>query len=112
MNKITHDRLEQKLLIYVSKIINEEITNSNIHNPTVVDVKLSNDGSHLNVYVTFTNSSLKGIEALNNAKSFIRKSLTGYWDKRRVPDIHFFLDDVSERVDRLENIFKNIENSK
>lgn len=108
MNPVTHAKLEQRLLLLISKIISEEVTNVNISSPTVMDVKLSHDGSHLNVYVTFLDKQDRSLEALNNTKGFIRSQLAQYWDKRKTPELHFFLDEVSQRTARLEEIFAKI----
>ena len=65
-------------MLWIAKIINEDVKNSNIKNVTVVDAKLSNDGSDLKVYVLFNQNEKRSLEALNNIKGYIRKELSNY----------------------------------
>lgn len=108
MNKITIKKKEQLLLTLLARIINQEITNVNVINPTVVEVKLSNDGSHAKVYLTFEKNKQKGLEAINNATGFIKTELSKYWNGRKVPQLHFELDNTLDTSQRIENILKQI----
>jgi len=53
MASVSHQRKETQFFKAVADIVGNEITNVNISYTTVTGVKLSNDGSHLNVYVSF-----------------------------------------------------------
>ncbi|MGZ9413190.1 30S ribosome-binding factor RbfA [Mycoplasma sp. 480] len=108
MNSITLRKKESHYFLLVSKIISEEITNANIIGATVNDVKLSNDGSHLKIYLSFIKSPQKGLEAINNAKGFIRTQLSKIVNSRTVPQLHFFLDEVLDNAQRIEEILAKI----
>ncbi|UVD81812.1 30S ribosome-binding factor RbfA [Mycoplasma iguanae] len=108
MNPIIHAKKEHKLLLLVSQIIAQDVTNVNIYGPTVVDVKLSNDGSHLNIYMSFASHENKSLDAINHAKGFIRSQIARYWDKRKVPELHFMLDPVGPRAEKIDQILKKI----
>ncbi len=116
MNEIQRRKKEANYLLWISKIINEDVKNSNIKNVTVVDAKLSNDGSNLKVYVLFENSEKKSIETLNNIKGFIRSELAKYDSSaRKVPELVFKIDEVSKtsaRIDELLNQIKQKEKDK
>lgn len=107
MNEIQRRKKESNYLLWIAKIINEEVTNANIKNVTVVDAKLSNDGSNLKVFVLFEKNEAKSLEALNNIKGFIRTQLANYdFNSRKVPELVFKIDEVSKSSQRIENILK------
>ncbi|MBD5423380.1 MAG: 30S ribosome-binding factor RbfA [Mycoplasma sp.] len=109
MNEIQRRKKEANYLLWIAKILNEDVTNSNVKNVTVVDVKLSNDGSNLKVYVLFDKNENKSIIALNNISGFIKKQLSNYdYESRRIPNIIFEIDDVFKKSMRIEEILKKI----
>ncbi|UWD34369.1 30S ribosome-binding factor RbfA [Mesomycoplasma molare] len=112
MNKITLRKKESHYFLLVSKIIGEEITNSNVYGATVNDVKLSNDGSHLKIFLSFIKNSQKGLEAINNAKGYIRSQIAKTVNSRKVPELHFFLDEVFNSAQKIEEILKEIKKQK
>ena len=112
MPNINHQRKETSYFKSVSQIIGEEITNSNISYVTVTSVKLSNDSSHLNVYVRFESNKSKSMEALQKTSGFVRKRLAQSSNFRKVPMIHFEFDDSFEKGQRIDEILKNINNKK
>lgn len=110
MPNINHQRKETAYFKSVSKIIGEEITNSNISYVTVTSVKLSNDSSHLNIYVTFESNKLKSMEALQKTSGFIRKRLAQSSNFRKVPEVHFKFDESFEKGKRIDEILEKIKN--
>ena len=76
MNEIQRRKKENNYLLWIAKIINEDVKNSNIKNVTVVDAKLSNDGSNLKIYVLLKQKKKRSLEALNNIKGNRRKELS------------------------------------
>ncbi len=112
MNEIQRRKKESKYLIWVSKILNEDITNANIKNVSVVDVKLSNDGQDLKVFVLFDKSEKKGIETLNNISGFVRSELAKYdYQSRKIPKITFKIDEVSKSSQRIEELLQQIKSN-
>lgn len=109
MNEIQRRKKESNLMIWISKIINEDVTNSNLKNITVMDVKLSNDGSILKVYVSFDKNEKKQIETLNKIKGFIRSELAKYdHSSRKIPELIFKIDEVQKYSSRIEELLKEI----
>ncbi|MGY6172276.1 30S ribosome-binding factor RbfA [Candidatus Mycoplasma pogonae] len=108
MNSITHAKLEQRLLILLAKIISEDVQNVNITPTTVVDVKLTRDGSIATVYVSFLSHESRSLEYLIRSKGFIRSELSKYWDKRKTPNLIFKIDEVAKQTEKLEKIFQKI----
>lgn len=101
-------RKESQLKTMIAQIVTTELTNSNIINPTVVDCELSADSSHAKVFVTFSEKSSDGIEAIRNAAGFIRKMLAHSLDWRKVPELHFELDTVIDGAMKIEKILEQI----
>jgi len=95
----------------ISEIIQFEVKSKSIGFVTVTDVVVSNDFSHAKVYVTFlgqgnVNSRL---EALERTKGFIRSSLARKMDIRKVPELHFIVDDSFEKARKIDESLKREE---
>lgn len=113
MNEIQRRKKEANYLLWISKIINEDVKNANVRNVTVIDAKLSNDGSNLKIYVLFDKNEKKSLEALNNIKGFVRSELAKYdFNSRKVPELIFKIDEVSKTSSRIEEILKQINSDK
>ncbi|CAM9117720.1 30S ribosome-binding factor RbfA [Mycoplasma marinum] len=111
MSTVTHQKKEKMFLRAVSQIISEEIKNVNVSYSTVTDVKLSRDGSHLNVYLTFESSKERSLESLQKARGFIRTQLSKRVSLRKVPEIHLKHDSSMETGKRIDEILENIKNN-
>ena len=109
---VAHKRKEAAFLKSVSQIVSEEITNVNISYTTVTDVKLTRDGSHLNVYVTFLHNKDKSMENLLKTSGFVRKRLSAASRLRMVPEIHFKHDGATEEGNRIDQLLKEISTKK
>ena len=107
-NNVAHARKETAFLKSVAEIIEYEVTNVNIEYTTVTSVRLTADGSHLYVYVTFTNKEKRSLEALINTRGFIRKRLAQSFSMRKVPMLHFELDKTFEYGQNIDEILKKI----
>ena len=106
-NSINHKRKEAMLLKALSKIITEEVKNSNVSYPTVTAVKLSPNASYALVYVTFESNSEQSLDHLKRAKGFIRSRLTQL-NLRLIPDLDFRIDTVLEKVNRINDILSKL----
>ncbi|QBF34398.1 30S ribosome-binding factor RbfA [Mycoplasmopsis phocirhinis] len=103
-------RKESQLKSMIAQIVTNELTNVNIINPTVIDCELSPDSSHAKIYVSFSEKSQNGIQAIKNATGYIRKVLSSSLNWRKIPQIHFELDRVIDDAMRIEKILKDIKN--
>ncbi len=108
MASVANKRKETAFLKSVSEIIGEEIVNANISSTTVTSVKLSNDGSHLNVYVTFLRNKDRSMEYLLKTSGFVRKRLASSSRLRKVPEIHFKHDASQEEGARIDRLLQEI----
>ncbi len=112
MSSVNHQKKEKMFLRAVSQIVTEEINNSNVSYPTVTDVKLSTDGSHLNVYLTFENNKERSLEAIQASRGFVRSTLSKRVKLRKLPEIHFKADSSSITGNRIDEILKQIKEGK
>lgn len=110
MNDINKRKKESNYMLLISQIIQQDVTNVNITHTTVVDAKLSSDGSHLKIYVAFDRLEQKSLEALNNSKGFIRTMLSKYELGRSVPRLVFELDNVGKKALEIDKILESIKN--
>ncbi len=112
MPTVNHLKKEKMFLRAVSQIITEEIKNSNVSYPTVTDVKLSTDGSHLKVFLSFENNKERSLEALQSTRGFVRTTLSKRINLRKVPEIHFEHDKSIAVGNRIDEILQQIKQDK
>lgn len=92
----------------ISEIIQFEVKNPRIGFCTVSEVEVSADFSYAKVYVSFlgTKYPKQNLDELNKTKGYIRSSLARKIDIRKTPEITFYLDDLYEKTERLDEILK------
>ncbi|RIV16853.1 30S ribosome-binding factor RbfA [Mycoplasmopsis gallopavonis] len=112
MNEISLKRKESQIHQLVADIVTNDLQNVNVIDPVVMDVKLTNDLSHLKVFVNLSGNVQKGIIALNNSSGYVRKVLAKSLNWRKVPEVHFLLDEVSQTGSRIDQILKQIKEEK
>lgn len=107
MPSVNHLRKQGLYFKLISSIVHE-VTNSEMSFPTVTRVELTNDGSHLYVYMNFESNQQRSLEALDRAKGFVRSQLAANAGQRVVPQIHFKIDESSEHGKRIDEILRQI----
>ena len=105
----------------VSSLIKEEISLIFLHKIqdqklgiiTVTSVKVSPDLRHAKIYLSVYNREMRGevLEKINELKGFIRSELAGRIQIKFVPELHFFIDDTLDYVEKIEGLFKKIHES-
>jgi ribosome-binding factor A len=77
---------------------------------TVTNVKVSPDLRHAKIFLSVYNKDKRNevLEKVNGMKGFIRSELAGRIQIRFVPEIHFFIDDTMDYVEKMEGLFKKI----
>ncbi|MGL4343482.1 MAG: 30S ribosome-binding factor RbfA [Metamycoplasmataceae bacterium] len=109
MNEINRRKKETNYLKLISEIIGRDLRNKDIsEHITVVDAKLSGDGSKLKIFVSFINREEKLFNELERAKGFIRSMLSQYEVGRKVPELFFEIDLVSKKAQKIDQILKEI----
>ncbi len=104
----------------VADLLKEEVANMllfEIKDPrvqglvTVVSVKVTKDLRHADFFVSITggdHAEKQAMKGLSKASSFIRRSLGRRIRMRRVPELHFKLDETLKEQERLERLFRKI----
>jgi ribosome-binding factor A len=79
---------------------------------TIADVRVSTDLGVAKVYISMllTKDREKVLERINSRKKEIRKALGDKIGKqvRIIPDLIFFVDEVEENAQRIEDLIKNL----
>lgn len=101
----------------LSSLIKEEVSliflkelRSDLGFVTITRVKVSPDVRHANVYLSIMEKERREpvMQKVETHKKFIRRCLAGRLTIRFVPELHFFLDDSLDYVDKMEVLFKKI----
>lgn len=95
----------------ISEIIQFQLKDPKVGFITITDVTVTNDLSIAKIYVSFLGQKPReeaGMKALHRSKGFIRSELAKRLNMRKVPELHFFIDDALERGNRIEQIIQNI----
>lgn len=95
----------------VSKIISTELNNTNITGLiTVQAVDTAADFSNSKIYVSMlgTENKKRALEALNKASGFIRTRIAKELNFKNTPKIHFFMDEVIQRGERIDKLIEQI----
>ena len=99
----------------VSEIIQFQLKDPKIGFITITDVTVTNDLSIAKVYVSFLGQKAReeaGMKALDRSKGYIRSELAKRMSMRKVPELHFLIDDSLERGNKIERILYEINQDK
>ena len=101
-------RVEMLIKKNVSEIIQFDVRNSKIGFVTITDCKLSADYQYAKIYVSFLGSKnpKENLEALNNAKGYIKVALSKKMDIWRLPQLDFVIDDSEQHAQKIEELLK------
>ena len=108
---VTRQRLASNIKRHISAIILYDMNDKDVGHVTVTDVELTRDMSYATVYVTFFDERgvpTERIDALNQAKGFIRTQLAQRLNTYKTPDLIFKYDDSLNKGQRIDEILKNI----
>ena len=77
---------------------------------TITNVKVSPDLRHAKIYFSIYDKEKResALEKINEIKSLLRTELAAKIHLRFVPELHFFIDDTLDYVEKMEGLFKKI----
>ena len=104
-------RLQELLLKEISLLIQKGLKDPRIGFATVTKIDLTNNLKYARVYVSVIGTDIESentIEALNNAKGYIRGLLGKNLYLRYVPDLDFQKDESSEKFDQITRLLGEI----
>lgn len=105
LNKISSLIKEELSLIFLHKVQDPKISIL-----TITNVKVSPDMRHAKIYLSVYDKEKRGdmLARVEELKGFIRTELAGRIQVRFVPELHFFIDDTLDYVEKMEDLFKKI----
>jgi ribosome-binding factor A len=121
MDPIRINRVASMMKDELSLLINRELKDPRVPFVTVTNVELTRDVKQATVYIsivsidqTYTDPDLtkQVLEALRDAKGFLRKQLAGIMQLRSIPDLLFKEDKGLENTLRVNEILKQLESEK
>jgi len=121
MDPIRINRVASMMKDELSLLINRELKDPRVPFVTVTNVELTRDVKQATVYIsivsidqTYTDPDLtkQVLEALRDAKGFLRKQLAGIMQLRSIPDLVFKEDKGLENTLRVNEILKQLEAEK
>ena len=104
------DRLGHIFTEEISKIINEEVKDTDVQFVTITAVDISSDLSYAKVYFTnlIDKDRDKVTKALNKASGFIRGKLFDTVEIRKMPELTFVYDESIAYGNKIEKIIEDI----
>ncbi len=105
LNRVSSLIKEELSLIFLHKVRDEVFGTI-----TVTNVKMSPDLRHTKVYLSVYEKDKRNevLEKVNEIKGMIRSELASRVRIRFVPELHFFIDDTLDYVEKMEGLFKRI----
>ena len=104
-------KINSEIKKVVSKIIDTELNNSNITGLiTVQEVDTSADFSNAKIYVSMygTENKKRTLEALNNARGYVRTRIAKELNFKKTPSIQFLMDEVIEQGERIDKLIEQV----
>lgn len=107
------DKVASLLKEELSLIFLHRVQNSEVGLVTVTSVKVSADLQHTKIYLSVYDKNKRSevLEKVNNLKGVIRSELASKVKLRYIPELHFFIDDTLDYVEKIEGLFKQIHSS-
>ncbi len=105
------ERMEKILEREISNIIFQDIKDERIKFVTITNVNITNDLSIATVFYTVfgnENQINASIEALNEAKGFIRTILSKKLEVKKTPDLRFKYDESYKQGNKIEAILNSL----
>lgn len=105
------ERMEKILVREISNIIFHDIKDERIKFVTITNVNITNDLSIATVFYTVLgneNQINASVEALNDAKGFIKTILSKRLEVKKTPDLRFKYDESFEQGNKIEEILNNL----
>lgn len=104
-------KVAQSIQQQIALIINREVKDPRLALLNITEVRVTKDLGIAHIYFTLIGDtdktrSLQALEALKKASGFIRAELSKAVHIRSVPQLHFHLDELGEKSDRLFDLIK------
>jgi ribosome-binding factor A len=105
-----HERIAEEIQHEVVSMLEGELKDPRLAtNVIVTEVRVSPDLKNARIFYTVEGTPEERTEAqkaLDKANGFVRHELVERLQVRRVPELHFILDESAERVRRIEELLR------
>lgn len=111
MGEHRQERLRELIKSEFGQILQRDLKDPRIGFVSVIDVELSNDFSHVKIFVSIMgNDEAKrlAMEGLESAKGFIRTELGKRIRLRHTPEVHLIADNSIERGSRIFDLLEEV----
>jgi ribosome-binding factor A len=107
-----HERIGEEIAHEINAMLAGELKDPRLEISVVVnEVRIAADGRHARVFIAArgTEAEQKGaVKALEHAVGYIRHEILERLQLRRVPDLHFTLDNSQEYTERIDQLLKEM----
>ena len=114
MGAIRLKRVESELKKIFSNTVQYKLNDEKLSFVNITRVKVSKDLSYAKVYFSYLDDSIKKdvVRArLARASGLFKKEIASAKFLRKIPKLKFFYDDTGDEVDRLDEIFRKLNES-
>ena len=104
-------RIQELLLVEISKLIQSGLKDPRIGFTTITKVEVSDNLKHAKIFISVMGSEQEKIDTLNRliyAKGFIRNSLGKNLYLRYLPELEFRRDDNADHVEKISRILNGL----
>lgn len=115
MSTIRQQRVAELLFEELSIMISNELDDPRLSLVRVTSVNVSRDLRNVNVYVTHDDDELSKrdvLHGLRHAMPYMRRQIAIRCSLRAVPELSFHYDDTPERAARVDELLRQIANSR
>ncbi len=111
-----HERVGEEIAHEINAMLAGELKDPRLEGSVIAsEVRVQPDMKHARVFITVkgtTEEQNDAIKALEHASGYIRHELVERLQLRRLPELHFALDVSEERVERIEQLLKEMKQDK
>ena len=107
-----HERVGEEIAHEINAMLAGELKDPRLEGSVIAsEVRVQPDRKHARVFISVKGTSEEqadAIKALDHAAGFIRHELVERLQLRRLPELHFALDLSDERVERIEQLLREV----
>jgi len=111
-----HERVGEEIAHEINAMLAGELKDPRLEGCVVAsEVRVQPDMKHARVFISVKGTSQEqtdAIKALEHAAGFIKHELMERLQLRRLPELHFALDLSEERLERIEQLLKEVKKDK
>jgi ribosome-binding factor A len=111
-----HERVGEEIAHEINAMLAGELKDPRLEVSVVVsEVRVQPDMKHARVFISVRGTDkeqIDAVKALDHAVGFIRSELIERLQLRRLPELHFALDQSQEYSERIEQLLKEVRKNK